>query len=95
MSFLAPIIIIVLIFIFVVLFVGFTLLRGILSIVFPFLRPKSRPFQAGGPFSTQRNKSENKDEYIDEMNEEKKLRKKIFEKEDGEYVDFEEYEEKE
>lgn len=93
MSFLAPILIILLIIVFVILFIGFTLLRGVLSIFFPFLRPKNRPFQGGNPFGSQMNDAGNREE-DDDMNEEKKSRKKIFEKEDGEYVDFEEYKEK-
>lgn len=95
MSFLAPLIIILLIFVFAILFIGFTLLRGVLSIFFPFLRPKSRPFQGGNPFGPQTNDAGNRVLDDSDMSEEKKSRKKIFEKEDGEYVDFEEYKEKE
>ncbi|MGL4333082.1 MAG: DUF4834 family protein [Bacteroidales bacterium] len=96
MSFLAPILIILLIIVFAILYIGFSLLRGVLSIFFPFLRPKTRPFQGGTPFGSQMNNGgESKDEEDDDMSEERKSRKKIFEKEDGEYVDFEEYKEKE
>ncbi|MGL5787355.1 MAG: DUF4834 family protein [Bacteroidales bacterium] len=95
MSFLAPIFIILLIIIVVILFIGFSLLRGVLSIFFPFLRPKNRNFYGGNPFGGQADQNNGgSDSSNEELNEDHRSRKKIFEKEDGEYVDFEEYDEK-
>lgn len=95
MSFLAPVLIILLIFLFAILFIGFTLLRGVLSIFFPFLRPKSKNFYGGNPFGGQTNNNGNLNSEEEDISEDRKSRKKIFEKEDGEYVDFEEYKDKE
>lgn len=95
MSFLAPILIILLIVVFVILFIGFTLLRGVLSIFFPFLRPKNRNFYGGNPFGGQPGQdSAGTESGSEELHEDRRSRKKIFEKEDGEYVDFEECDDK-
>ncbi|MGL5317713.1 MAG: DUF4834 family protein [Bacteroidales bacterium] len=90
MSFLLGFGVFLLIFVFVLFFIGVSLLRGALSIFFPSLRKKRGAYQAGNPFGGQQASGERKVEEESYTSQENKSRKKIFDKEDGEYVDFEE-----
>lgn len=100
MSILAPILIFLLIIFIVILFVGFSLLRGVLSIFFPSMRNKKAFYGNQNPFGQQQS-SENTNKQSQNQFEDHEGRgnhghkKKIFDQTDGEYVDFEEYKEEE
>lgn len=89
-----PLLILAFIVIFIIM-IGFSMLRSILSLFFPFLRRKqSNPFggfaQGSNPFGTNQSHTERAEQ---ENPHRTHNRKKIFEANDGDYVEFEEVKE--
>lgn len=74
----------------VVLLIGLAILSRIIGMVFGFKRRMQRNGSASPHAYSSSNKSQKESDYFSEENPTVRPRKKIFDKEEGEYVDFEE-----
>lgn len=75
----------------VILLIGLTILSRIIGMVFGFKRRMQRNGSASHhTYSSNSNKSQKESDYSAEGNSAARPRKKIIDKEEGEYVDFEE-----